>query len=266
MIARLFIFLLATMTMLMVGWDVSAQEQNQEGAQEKPAAKTKQQASKPVVVKPTTAKPTEKQQGDSCVLQNIRMKDIAGKNVDLKKYEGKVVLIVNVASKCGFTGQYKPLQSLHEEFNEHGLEVVGFPCNQFGKQEPADEPAINQFCKEKFGIEFDMFAKVKVKGRQQAKLFRLLTKHELAPVGQGDIKWNFEKFLIGKDGKPFARFRSNVSPDDEVIVAKIRAALGIEEVKEKEDAKPGEEDAKNAKDKKTEEVKQDKKAKDKKAK
>ena len=172
-----------------------------------------------------------------CVLLDVEMTDISGNKVNLKKYEGKVILIVNVASKCGFTGQYKPLQELHKRYKEHGLEVIAFPCNQFGKQEPADEPTIDAFCKKKYGIEFDLFSKVDVKGKKQAELFKRLTECNLAPAGKGDIYWNFEKFLIGKDGKPIARFRSNVSPDDEKIVSKLKAALGIKEEKKDESKK-----------------------------
>ncbi len=246
--ARLLSFLFAISTMLLVTGGASAQEQKKE-SQEEPAATAKQGETKPVD-KHKKEKPLEtKQQKESCVLLNIEMKDICGNDVNLKKYEGKVVLIVNVASKCGFTGQYKPLQALHEEFNKHGLEVVAFPCNQFGKQEPSDELAISRFCKKKFGIEFDMFAKVDVKGDNQVELFKQLTKCDLAPAGKGPVKWNFEKFLIGKDGKPFARFRSNVAPDDEVIVSKISAALGIAGDKKKEDADSGEKHSKEAKDK-----------------
>jgi glutathione peroxidase len=261
---RCLIFLIATMTMQLVSGVVAAQEEKKE-PQEKVAAN--QEGSKKDAVKPVGKqeskqenKAVDAKQQESCVLANIEMKDICGQSVKLKKYEGKVVLIVNVASKCGYTGQYKPLQALHNEFNKHGLEIVAFPCNQFGKQEPAKEEAISKFCKNKFGIEFDMFAKVDVKGDKQVELFKQLTKCELAPAGTGEIKWNFEKFLIGKDGKPIARFRSNVSPDDEVIVSKVRNALGIENLKKAKDVKSVEKDAEKAKDKKTEDAKQDKKS------
>ena len=228
-------FLILGITMFLVTGDLSAQQQKKE------TGKTKE-----VQVNETESK---KQTGSSgkkaaarkekleCVLLDLEMKDIYGEKVKLNKYDGKVVLIVNVASKCGFTGQYKPLQELYKEFNKHGLEVIAFPCNQFGKQEPLDEPAIDAFCKEKFGIEFAMFSKVKVKGKTQVELYKRLTRCELAPVGKGPVRWNFEKFIVGKDGKPIARFRSNVSPTDEKIVAQVKAALGIKDGDEEKEKK-----------------------------
>ncbi len=159
---------------------------------------------------------------------DVEMTMIDGQKVNLKKYAGKVILVVNVASKCGFTGQYRPLQALHEKYAAKGFSVVAFPCNQFGKQEPKTEAEIDAFCKKRFGITFDMFSKTTVKGKRQAEFFKTLTTQKLGPVGSGDIKWNFEKFLIGKDGKPIARFASNVSPDSKLIVSRIEAALGIE--------------------------------------
>ena len=166
-------------------------------------------------------------------LLDVEMTNIEGEKVNLKKYSGNVILVVNVASKCGFTGQYRPLQSLHDKYSAKGLRVIAFPCNQFGNQEPKDEKDISTFCKNKFGIKFDMFSKVHVKGKDQALLFKNLTTQKLGPVGSGDIQWNFEKFLIGKDGKPIARFASNMSPDNKVLVARIESALGIQ----KQDAK-----------------------------
>lgn len=183
-----------------------------------------------------------KKQSDG-VLSDLEMTDICGKKVKLDKYNGKVVLIVNVASKCGFTGQYKPLQDLHKKFHQHGFAVVAFPCNQFGKQEPAKDQEISAFCKKKFGIEFDLYSKISVKGDRQAELFKRLTKHDLAPAGKGDIYWNFEKFLVGKDGKPLARFRSNVAPDDDRIISKLKEALGIKDA----DAENSKESQANAK-------------------
>ena len=168
------------------------------------------------------------------VFHQIEMKDISGKKVHFKKYQGKVVLIVNVASKCGFTGQFRPLQQLHKEYQEKGLAVVAFPCNQFGKQEPLTEKQIKKFCHDKFDVEFDIFSKIDVKGSKRKELFTRLTRYDLKPAGKGDIKWNFEKFLVGKDGQPIARFRSNVSPKDKRLVAEIRAALGLPKLKEKQ--------------------------------
>lgn len=238
---------MAILTMFLVSDGTFAQNQNNEKSKteetqknESSQAETKSEKDKPAGSKPAETKSADSKSNQSSSAQasadqqpeallDVKMKDIDGNEVDLKKYQGKVVLVVNVASKCGFTGQYRPLQSLYEKYSSHGFEVIAFPCNQFGKQEPSDEPAINSFCKKKFGIQFALFSKVDVKGEKQAPLFKRLTSVELEPAGKGDIHWNFEKFLIGKDGKPIARFRSNVAPDHEIIVKKIRAALEIEE-------------------------------------
>lgn len=214
------------------------------------------------VVQEKTSQPSDDKKKEvetphqGCVLSSLEMKDICGKHVKLDKYKGKVVLVVNVASKCGFTGQYRPLQQLHEKFHEHGLEVIAFPCSQFGGQEFDDNEKINHFCKKKFGIDFDIFAKVDVKGEKQAELFKRLTSKKLAPAGKGDIKWNFEKFIIGKDGKPVARFRSNVHPDADVVVEKLKTTLGIEEVNKKKSDKSGKQSTKSSTSKKTSSGKQ----------
>ena len=220
-------FLILGITMLLVTGDLSAQQQTKESGKTKETQVNETESKKQSGS--SGKKAAAKEEKADCVLLGLEMKDIYGEKVKLSKYDGKVVLVVNVASKCGFTGQYKPLQDLYKEFNKHGLEVIAFPCNQFGKQEPLDEPAIDAFCKEKFGIQFAMFSKVKVKGKTQVELYKRLTQCELAPAGKGPVRWNFEKFIIGKDGKPIARFRSNVSPTNEKIVAQVKAALGIKD-------------------------------------
>jgi len=230
-------FLILCIAALVAG-DLSAQDQKKEASETKQVQPDKD-ASKIQTAEKGDPKAAVVEEKSECVLVDLQMTDICGKKVNLKKYQGKVVLVVNVASKCGFTGQYKPLQALHEKFNQHGLEVIAFPCNQFGKQEPKDENAIDAFCKQKYGIEFDLFSKVEVKGAGQVELFKRLTGCELKPAGKGPVQWNFEKFIVGKDGKPFARFRSNISPDDEKIVSKLRAALGIEDDGKKGDDKKG---------------------------
>ena len=214
---------------------VQQQSGNQESKGQKQKAEPKAKAKAESKQKDSQKDGSQKDAAASELL-DVEMTDIYGNKVNLKKYEGKVVLVVNVASKCGFTGQYRPLQLLHKRYKNQGLEVVAFPCNQFGKQEPASETVIDAFCKKRFGIEFDLYAKVDVKGDKQAELFKRLTDYDLAPAGKGAIYWNFEKFIIGKDGKPIARFRSNVSPDDERIVSKLKAALAVND-KNKEDAK-----------------------------
>ena len=152
------------------------------------------------------------------------MKSLTGKKVDLAKYKGKVLLIVNVASACGATGQYKPLEALHEQYNDKGLAVLGFPCNQFGEQEPGSDAEVAAFCQKNYGVKFDMFSKVDVKGDKAAPLFKELTSKE--PVEEERaVKWNFEKFLVSKKGEVVARFRTDVQPDDAEVVKAIEAEL-----------------------------------------
>ncbi len=155
-----------------------------------------------------------------------KMKTLGGEEVDLaKKYAGKVVLVVNVASKCGLTPQYADLQKLHEKYADKGLALVGFPCNQFGKQEPGTSEEIATFCKENYGVTFDMFEKVEVNGDGACDLYKQLTATETKPQGAGKISWNFEKFLIGRDGKIVARFNPRTEPDDAELVAAIEKEL-----------------------------------------
>jgi glutathione peroxidase len=154
------------------------------------------------------------------------MKNIDGKEVDLaKQYDGKVVLVVNVASKCGLTPQYKELQALHTKFADKGLAVVGFPCNQFGSQEPGSEADIKAFCTEKYDVEFDMMSKVDVNGDSACDVYKKLTATDTKPTGAGKISWNFEKFVIGKDGQVAARFSPRTKPDDKEVLEVIEAEL-----------------------------------------
>jgi glutathione peroxidase len=154
-----------------------------------------------------------------------KMKSLAGKDVDLNAYKGKVVLVVNVASKCGLTPQYKQLEALHEKYGEDGLAVVGFPSNQFGSQEPGTAAEISEFCTTKYGVKFDMMAKIDVNGDEAAPLYKQLTATDTEPAKKGDISWNFEKFLINKDGKVVARFAPRTKPDADEVVAKIEEEL-----------------------------------------
>jgi glutathione peroxidase len=155
----------------------------------------------------------------------FKMKSIDGKEVDLSKYAGKVVVIVNTASKCGMTPQYKDLQALHEKYSEKGLAILGFPCNQFLSQEPGDEEEIKSFCEKKYGVEFDMFSKIEVNGPKAAELFKLLTSLDAKPVGSGKVGWNFEKFILDKSGNLVARFGSRAKPGSKEFVEKLEAAL-----------------------------------------
>lgn len=154
---------------------------------------------------------------------NFTMSSIDGKAIDLAKYQGRVVLMVNVASQCGFTPQYEGLQELHRKYAAKGLSILGFPANEFGAQEPGSNAEIAQFCKQNYGVEFDMFSKVVVKGPGQAPLYRYLTSH---PKFRGDIEWNFEKFLIGRNGEVIGRFKSEVEPLSREMMAAVETALG----------------------------------------
>ncbi len=156
-------------------------------------------------------------------IQDIPLKDIDGKDTSLKAYQGKVLLVVNVASKCGLTKQYTELQALHEKFKDQGFTVLGFPCNDFGAQEPGTNEEIKTFCSTKYNVSFPMFDKLHVKGPEQHALYNALTGKQGA--FPGDVKWNFGKFLIGKDGKPLQRFEPRTPPDAPAVVAAIEKAI-----------------------------------------
>ena len=156
---------------------------------------------------------------------NFTMENLAGEEVELSDYEGKVVLFVNVASKCGLTPQYEALQALHEEYAEQGLAIVGVPCRQFGGQEFKENEAIAEFCEENYGVGFDMMSRVDVNGEDQCGLYAHLTSLDLEPTGAGEISWNFEKFLLDRSGTPIARFAPRTKPGSEPVLTAIRAAL-----------------------------------------
>jgi len=146
-----------------------------------------------------------------------------GQPVDLAAYEGKVLLIVNTASQCGFTPQYKGLEQLYRDLHGRGLEVLGFPCNQFGAQEPGSADDIGAFCEKNYGVSFPMFAKVDVNGKDAHPLWQHLKEAAPGILGIEAIKWNFTKFLIGRDGKVVKRYAPQTKPED--IAADIEAAL-----------------------------------------
>jgi glutathione peroxidase len=150
---------------------------------------------------------------------------ITGEAAQLADYKGKALLIVNVASKCGLTPQYTTLEKLHEKYAEQGLRVLGFPANEFGAQEPGSDGDIAQFCTTNYGVKFDMFSKVKVKGPGIDPLFDFLTSAETDPKFAGEIRWNFNKFLIGKDGTVLARFEPPVDPMSAEVTQAIEKAL-----------------------------------------
>ena len=156
-------------------------------------------------------------------IYDIPVKDIDGKPTSLKAYEGKVLLIVNVASKCGYTPQYTGLEALYEKYKDKGLSVLGFPCNQFGGQEPGTNEQIKQFCSSQYQVTFPLFDKIEVNGPNRNQLYTMLA-GEGSPF-PGNIKWNFNKFLIGRDGKILKRFDSKVKPDSEEMTQAVEAAL-----------------------------------------
>jgi len=165
----------------------------------------------------------------------FKMESLDGQEVDLATYAGKVVMIVNVASKCGYTSQYEQLQALHEKYAEQGLAILGFPCNQFLGQEPGSAEEIRQFCRLNYGVTFDMFAKVEVKGKNACDLYRLLTSLDTKPKGAGKIGWNFEKFILDRNGFVVARFGSGTKPDAPELISIIETELA----KQAESAEPG---------------------------
>jgi glutathione peroxidase len=160
---------------------------------------------------------------DAPALYDIPLKDIEGNATSLKAHAGKVLLLVNVASRCGNTKQYKQLEELHQKFAAQGLVVMGFPCNDFGAQEPGSNEDIKTFCTTKYNVSFPMFDKLHVKGAEQHPLYTALT-GKTGPF-PGDVKWNFGKFLIGRDGKPLQRIEPKTQPDAPDIVKAIEAAL-----------------------------------------
>lgn len=167
----------------------------------------------------------DKKEGDTPAVLNFKMKGLDGKEVDLSKYEGKVVMIVNVASQCGLTPQYKALQDLQETYKDKGLVVLGFPCNQFGEQEPGSATEIREFCTKNYGVTFDLFSKIDVNGENAAPLYKFLTSEETNPGKSGKIGWNFEKFLVSRDGKVVARFEPKVAPDSDDVVKAVETEI-----------------------------------------
>ena len=156
---------------------------------------------------------------------DYNLPSIDGKPVALAAYKGKVALIVNVASQCGYTPQYAGLETLYEKFKDQGLVVLGFPANNFGNQEPGTNDEIRQFCTRNYKVSFPMFAKVSVAGEDKTPLYQFLTDKETNQKTGGDVRWNFTKFLVGRDGKVIARFEPDVAPEDPEIITAIETAL-----------------------------------------
>lgn len=184
-------------------------------------------AEEPPTTQPTT-QPANANQEDQPVpaALNFTLKDIDGKEVNLaSKYKGKVVLMVNVASRCGLTKQYTALEALHQKYASKGLSIVGFPANNFGAQEPGTDEEIKTFCSTKYNVGFDMFSKISVKGEDKHPLYAYLTEQD--PVGKqgGDIGWNFAKFLINRKGEVVARIEPKTEPNADEVVKAIEAEL-----------------------------------------
>ena len=144
---------------------------------------------------------------------DFKAKTLAGDEIPLSNFRGQVLLIVNTASKCGFTPQYEGLEKLYEKLHGEGLTVLGFPCNQFGSQEPGTESEIGAFCQKNYGVSFPMFAKIDVNGDDAHPLYKFLKKEEKGVLGTQAIKWNFTKFLIDRDGRVVRRFAPNATPE-----------------------------------------------------
>ena len=156
-------------------------------------------------------------------IKQVTVKDIDGKSVNLADYKGKVLLIVNVASYCGFTKQYAGLEQIYKKYKDKGFEILAFPCNQFGEQEPGTNEEIKNFCSSKFDVNFKLFDKIDVNGKNKSPLYSILTDNEV--TGKADIKWNFEKFLIDKDGNIVARYASKVEPTSKELISAIEKEL-----------------------------------------
>jgi len=158
-------------------------------------------------------------------IYNFKVRDIDGKDVKLKSYKGKVVMVVNTASKCGYTPQYEGLQALYDKYKDKGLVILGFPANNFGGQEPGTEAEIKEFCTSKYKVTFPMFAKISVKGEDQHPLYAYLTSKKTNPNFGGEVSWNFNKFLIDRSGNIVGRFTSKDKPMADSVMAKVEKQL-----------------------------------------
>ena len=156
---------------------------------------------------------------------NFKVQSLDGKEVDLAQYQGKVVLVVNVASKCGLTPQYKALEALYQKYNDQGLVILGFPCNQFHGQEPGTAEEIRKFCTSKYNVTFPLMAKIEVNGPGASELYKHLKALDAKPKGPGEVTWNFEKFVIGRNGEVVARFKPQTKPDAAEVISVIESEL-----------------------------------------
>ncbi|MDP4115684.1 MAG: glutathione peroxidase [Bacteroidota bacterium] len=159
-------------------------------------------------------------------INNIIVLDMDKKEINLDVYKGKVLLIVNVASKCGYTKQYAGLQQLYDKYKERGFEILAFPCNDFGGQEPGSNEEILEFCTTRFDVKFKLFDKISVLGNNKIPLYKILTDNPV--TGTSDVKWNFEKFLIDKSGRIVNRYRSNIEPMSAEITSAVEKELNMQ--------------------------------------
>lgn len=157
---------------------------------------------------------------------NLKATSIEGEEIWMHNYRGKVIIVVNTASECGFTPQFEGLEKLYQKYKDRGLVILGFPCNQFGKQEPGTASEIREFCQANYGVTFDMFSKIDVNGDQATDLYKFLKAQDTQPKGAGDVRWNFEKFILDQDGNLIARFGSRVKPDSDEFMAVVKKAIG----------------------------------------
>ena len=171
----------------------------------------------------TAQKAAQTSSSDMKIYQ-YKLESLSGQPVDMNKYRGKVLLIVNTASKCGYTKQYAGLQAISEKYKTQGLEVLGFPANNFGGQEPGSAEEIGEFCQKNFGVTFDLFAKSSVKGEDKSDFFTYLTE-KANPEKTGEIAWNFEKFLVSRDGQLINRYESAVKPESEQLTKDLEIQL-----------------------------------------
>jgi glutathione peroxidase len=186
-----------------------------------------------VVKDPTSAPAPASTDGSPVSPLDFTVKKIDGSEQKLSDFKGKVVMIVNVASKCGFTKQYKPLEDLYAKYSDQGLVIVGFPANNFGQQEPGTNAQIAEFCKATFAVKFPMMAKISVKGDDKAPLYKYLTSSSTNGDFAGEIGWNFTKFLVDRNGNVIARFATPTSPDQPVVVNEIEKALAAKAADDK---------------------------------
>lgn len=177
-----------------------------------------------MILNPTPSEPV-----NASSVYDFTMKDIDGNDVKLDAFKGRLIMIVNTASKCGYTPQYEGLEAIYKKYKDRGFVILGFPANNFMGQEPGTEKEIKEFCTLKYNVTFPMFSKISVTGRDQHPLYGFLTNKATNPEFGGEISWNFNKFLIGKDGKVVGRFATAVNPEDASVVAAIENQLGTKD-------------------------------------